>query len=189
MSVGNRTFDNHSVQVLIPRRQIAKRVETVAEQIDACYGREPFVILTVLAGSIVFLSDLIRHLTGPLEIAFTAVRSYPGPATRSNGAETILPVETDLAGRHVMILDDILDSGRTLSLLRETVVGQRPASCRACVLLRKDRPELSDRPAADFVGFDVPDRFAVGYGLDYDGLYRNLPDICILADSPAEGVS
>jgi hypoxanthine phosphoribosyltransferase len=173
--------------VLISRRQIAERVEALAEQIDACYDGTGFIILTVLTGSIVFLSDLIRHLRGPLEIAVTAVRSYPGPATRSLGPETILPAGTDLAGRHVLILDDILDSGQTLALLKQTVAAQRPASSRACVLLRKDRPDLTDRSAADFVGFDVPDQFVIGYGLDHNGLYRNLPDVCVFDESPPGG--
>lgn len=171
---------------MIPRDRIAERVEGLAEQIDACYGEGGFIILAALTGSIVFLSDLIRRLAGPLEIAVTAVRSYPGDATRSQGPETILPTEIDLAGRHVLILDDILDSGQTLAVLKETVEGQRPASCRACVLLRKDRPDVVDRPDADFVGFDVPDQFVIGYGLDHGGLYRNLPDVCVF-DAPAEG--
>jgi len=174
------------MSVLISRQQIAERVDALAGQIDGCYGGADVVILAVLTGSIVFLSDLIRRLGGPLEIAVTAVRSYPGDATRSQGPETILPTETDLAGRHVLILDDILDSGRTLDLLKQTVERQRPASCRACVLLRKDRPDVADRPDADFVGFDVPDQFVIGYGLDHDGLYRNLPDVCVF-DGPAKG--
>ena len=189
MTAKNRTSDSRATRVLISRRQIAERVEALADQIDACYDGAGFVILAALTGSIVFLSDLIRHLTGPLEIAVTAMRSYPGAATRSQGPETILPTETDLAGRHVLILDDILDSGRTLDLLKRTVGEQRPASCRACVLLRKDRPDLTGRPAADFVGFDVPDQFVIGYGLDSDGLYRNLPDVCVFDDPAAGGAS
>ena len=187
MTAGNRTSDGCATRVLISRRQIAERVQAVAEQIDACYDRTPFVILTVLTGSIVFLSDLIRHLRGPLEIAVTAVRSYPGPATRSQGPETILPTETDLAGRHVLILDDILDSGRTLALLQQAVAQHAPASCRACVLLRKDRSDLAGRPSADFVGFDVPDQFVIGYGLDHNGLYRNLPDVRVFDESSPGG--
>ena len=136
----------------------------------------------------VFLADLIRRLELSVEIGFVGVRSYPGNSVRSRGPKVVLPVDCELAGRDVLIVDDILDSGGTLTTLTRMIADAGAADVRSCVMLRKDRPDVSDRIEADFVGFDVPDLFVVGYGLDYDGLYRHLPDVCVLAacDGPTD---
>ncbi|MHC4563066.1 MAG: hypoxanthine phosphoribosyltransferase [Planctomycetota bacterium] len=164
-------------EILIPRQQIAQRVDHIAGQINDRYGDDSLLIVTVLTGSLVFLADLIRGLTLPVEIDVVSVRSYPGRATQARAMEMTLPITCDLSGRHVLILDDILDSGQTLSALIDLAKGHGAASVRTCVLVRKDRPEVPSRPEPDFVGFDIPDRFVIGYGLDFDGLYRNLPDL------------
>ena len=104
------------------------------------------------------------------------VKSYPGTATTSQGVELIGPLVGELQDRHVLIVDDILDSGGTLRFLRRELAKQKPASLRACVLLRKKREEAMTTPC-EYVGFDIPDVFVVGYGLDYNNYYRNLPDI------------
>ena len=176
-------------RVLMTPEQIAQRVEQLADALVDCYDGRPVVVLTVLTGAMVFLADLIRRLPMPLEVAVASVRSYPGQATRSVGPTLTLPVDCDFAGRDVLIVDDILDSGQTLRAVQELVAAAGADRIRTCVLLRKDRPDLPNRPEADFVGFDVPDAFVVGYGLDFNGLHRNLPDIRVLPvhDGPAGG--
>jgi hypoxanthine phosphoribosyltransferase len=176
-------------EILIPRQQIAQRVDHIAGQINDRYGDDSLLIVTVLTGSLVFLADLIRGLTLPVEIDVVSVRSYPGRARRAKSLEMTLPITCDLSGRQVMILDDILDSGQTLSALIDLAKGHGAADVRTCVLVRKDRPDVVSRPEPDFVGFDIPDRFVIGYGLDFDGLYRNLPDIRTLVgiEEPDDG--
>ena len=167
-------------RVVVPREQIARRVDEIAREITDCYDGEDLTVVAVLPGSLIFLADLMRRLPLRLHVDVVSICSYPGGATVSRGPRFDLPVASDLAGRQVLIVDDILDSARTLGALRTEIRAVGPASLRACVLLQKDRPDLGDRAAAEFVGFHLPDEFIVGYGLDFDGLYRNLPDLCVL---------
>lgn len=173
-------------KVLISQDQIAQRVADLAEQINRQYAGEELTIVGVLTGAFVFLADVMRKLAMPVRMDVVIVSSYPGDAVRSQGARLTMPPAGNLAGKHVLVVDDILDSGRTLSFLLEYIGAMKPASLRTCVLLRKDRSDLDERVDADFVGFDIPDEFVVGYGLDYDDLHRNLPDICVLAPPPQE---
>lgn len=140
------------------------------------------VMLPVMTGAVVFVADLIREMPLKLSMSVVTVSSYPGQATRSKGAMLRGSLPGDLAGRHVVIVDDILDSGGTLELLRGAIMEQGAASVRACVLLNK--LGVAKRPGvlAEHVGFDIPDEFVVGYGLDYDGFYRNLPEIRVLEE-------
>jgi hypoxanthine phosphoribosyltransferase len=174
-------------RLLLPSDRIAERVAQLADEIAACYADGDLTIVGVLTGAIVFLADLIRRLPVSFRLDMTWVRSYPGTATTSQGVQVLLPTGTDLTERDVLIVDDILDSGRTLSALIDRARSAGARSVRTCVLLRKDRPDLPDRLAPDFAGFDVPDEFVVGFGLDWDGRYRNLPDICVLESPPAGG--
>ena len=174
-------------RVLVPRERIALRLDELAAEISARYDGREITLLAVLTGSLVFLADLIRRLPMPLRVDVISVRSYPDRATRSRGPCILGAPEIDVRGRDVLIVDDILDSGRTLRALRRHVEALGPASVRIAVLLRKRRPRRRAAAGADFVGFDVPDRFVVGYGLDFDNLYRNLPDICVLRPHEAEG--
>ncbi len=177
-------------QILIDRTTIAQRVEQIAKQITTdLVGpeghenfREELTLVPILTGSIIFVADLIRHLPLRLRIRLISVTSYPGTATTSKGAtieQSLTNLPTDLSGAHVLVLDDILDSGQTLRLVCDTLQKRNPASLRTCVLLRKDRPEAQAFPV-DYACFDIPDAFVVGYGLDYDGYYRNLPEIVTL---------
>ena len=170
-------------RVLLTAEQIATRIAELSRQISDDLDRlgpsEGIVLVPVLTGSIIFVADLVRRLPLKLRIGVTTVSSYPGKSTQSSGAGLVGQLPPALSGRHVLVLDDILDSGRTLRLLREAIGAQRPASLRTCVLLRKQIPAALATPC-DYVGFDIPDVFVVGYGLDYDDHYRNLPYVGVL---------
>jgi hypoxanthine phosphoribosyltransferase len=182
-------------RVLIDRGLIAARVSELGQQIAADYSpqtlraagapadTEPqLVLVPVLTGAIVFVADLIRSAPVKMSIRPVTISSYPGTATSTQGAAIQGAVPTDLKGKHVLLVDDILDSGKTLGLLKRLIEAQQPASLRVAVLLRKDEKSgrRQEHVDVDYVGFDIPDEFVVGYGLDYDGYYRNLPDIGIL---------
>jgi len=167
-------------RLLVSRDTIASRVDALAGQIACEYAGREVTLLAVLTGAVVFLADLIRRLPLRLKLTVVSVRSYPGETTKSRGPDFISQMPSGLAGKDVLIIDDILDSGQTLGALLRAVGEQNPSSLRTCVLLRKDRPDLPDRPRPNFVGFEVEDEFVIGYGLDFGDLYRNLPDICVL---------
>jgi hypoxanthine phosphoribosyltransferase len=173
--------DDDIAQILIPRERIAQRVAEMAAELDAVYGQaeEGLTIVTILSGSIIFLADLIRQLPIRMKIALITVSSYSGATTSSRGASLVSELKGEIRGRHVLIVDDILDTGGTLRLVTARLREQAPASVRTCVLLRKPSKAPPD-VSADFVGFDVDDVFVVGYGLDYNDLYRNYPHIGVL---------
>ncbi|HVU63467.1 MAG TPA: hypoxanthine phosphoribosyltransferase [Phycisphaerales bacterium] len=185
-----------AVRVLISRDRIAARIEEMGRQITSDLRRsmgdasaaEPHVVLVpILTGSMVFTADLIRHIPLKMSIRPVTIKSYHGSATTSQGATIAGDMPTDLAGAHVLIVDDILDSGRTLGLIRRLFDAQRPASLRIAVLLRKDETtgRREEHVEVEYVGFDIGDEFVIGYGLDFDGYHRNLPDIGVL--TPASG--
>jgi len=177
----NRTDRADIAYVVVPAGDIAGRIAQLADEIATCYRGGEITILAVLTGALVFLADLMRHLAMPLQVGVVSVSSYRAEATTPGDLHFRIPLADDLAGRDVLVLDDLLDTGQTLGALLSELARHRPASVRTCVLLRKDRPDLPDRMSADFVGFDVPNEFVVGYGLDHDRRYRNLPDICVLS--------
>jgi hypoxanthine phosphoribosyltransferase len=170
------------VRVLIPEDKIRERVDLVAAQIAAAYKGQPLTIVGVLTGSLVFLADLIRRLNLPLRIALVQASSYRGATTTPGELHVQAELLPDLKGRHILLIDDILDTGKTLKHMVEHLRGLGTASVRTAVLLRKEgRQEVVIEP--DFVGFTIPNEFVVGYGLDYDDEYRNLPFIAVL-DGP-----
>lgn len=192
---------SHVTGILIDRRRIAARVEELGRQISAdlemsltdprnradSSGREPGVVLVpILTGAMVFVADLIRHIPVQMSIQPVTVTSYPGTATTSQGANIRGGLPTDLQGQHVLVVDDILDSGRTLGLIRRVIEAQRPASLRLAVLLRKNKQRDED-VQVDYAAFDIEDDFVVGYGLDYDGYLRNLPDVGVLPPAGGAG--
>ena len=186
-SPGSGADPNGALRVIIPRDRIAARLGQLARELTACYGSGELTIVGVMTGAFVFLADLMRNLDMPIRLDVVSVCSYPGRATESHGPQLILPPTGDMTGRDVMVVDDILDSGRTMTFLLGLFSEAKPASLRTCVLLRKDLGGHVERPDADFVGFDVPDEFVVGYGLDYDNMYRGLPDLCVFDPSGARG--
>ena len=173
-------------RVLIDQERIGARVRELGRQISrdllediARSGNDHIVLVPILTGSIVFVADLIRQMPLKLSLGVVAVSSYPGRSMQSKGAAIRGELPRDLAGKHVLIVDDILDTGRTLSLVRSVIAEQKPASLRLCVLLRKLIPR-AEEVTAEYVGFDIPDEFVVGYGLDFDGYFRNYPGVAVL---------
>ena len=169
------------MKVLIPADEIQRRVADLAKQIALDYHDRAVTIVGVLTGSLIFLADLVRHLDLHLRIGLIQASSYRGKAT-TPGALTVGPeLLPDVRGRHVLLLDDILDTGQTLSRLVNHLHGLEVASLRTAVLLRKQgRQQVGLEP--DYTGFDIPDAFVVGYGLDYNDEYRHLPYLAILKE-------
>jgi hypoxanthine phosphoribosyltransferase len=174
-------------RILISQERIARRVSELAEQITADHaapagdgaGGGEVTIIPILTGAMIFCADLIRQIPIAMRIGLMTVSSYPGKSVSSQGSQMVGQQFGDLRGRHVLLLDDILDSGGTLRLVTANLRDSGAASVRTCVLLRKDRPSARD-VHADYVGFEIPDEFVVGYGLDFNNYYRNLPDIVTL---------
>jgi hypoxanthine phosphoribosyltransferase len=167
-------------QILINEEQLQQRVAAVAAAIEADYAEEEdLLLICVLKGGYVFLSDLSRALKRPHHLDFMGISSY-GSSTKSRGAvQIIMDLKQPLAGRNVLIVEDIIDSGHTLSYLRQNLLARQPASLKICTLLNKPSRREVD-VTVDYIGFDIPDEFVVGYGLDFDELYRNLPFIAVL---------
>ena len=167
-------------RVLITREQIDERVAELGRELVAVYGEsQDLTIVAVLSGAVIFLADLMRQIPFKMKIALITVSSYAGATTESKGATLVEQLRGELAGRDVLIVDDILDTGNTLRLVQGEILRRRPASMRTCVLLRKTG-KAPDDVTADFVGFDIEDVFVVGYGLDYSNLFRNYPHIGVL---------
>lgn len=167
---------------MISAEAIAARVAEIAAEIDRDYAdAEEVLILGVLRGAYIFLADLSRALTIPRRIDFIALSSYE-KASSAGGVRLIMDSRVSLAGRHVLIVEDILDSGHTLAYLLRLFGARGPASIRTCVLVRKPHRDID--VVVNYLGFDIPDEWVVGYGLDYDDKYRALPYIARLSPPP-----
>jgi hypoxanthine phosphoribosyltransferase len=169
-------------RVLFDEQEIAARVAELGAQITRDYTGRNLLVVGVLTGASVFLCDLVRQIKLPLAIDFMTVSSY-GASTRSSGVVRILKdLEAPLEGKDVLLVEDICDTGLTLAYLLDYLHGRGPASLRSCAFL--DKPERRARPVrVDYVGFTIPNEFVVGYGLDYNQLYRNLPYVGVLRSS------
>jgi len=175
-----REMEHDIERVLLTRDQIQQRVREIASQITADHvGHREITIVPILTGAMIFACDLMRNIPMAMKIGLVTVSSYPGASVRSMGAKILGQQLGDITGRHVVLVDDILDSGQTLRAVAPLLLELGADSVRTCVLLRKDRPEAMSTQA-DYVGFDIPDEFVVGYGLDYDDYYRNLPEVVTL---------
>lgn len=167
-------------QVLIDEEQLQARIRELAADIAADYqAADDLLLLCVLKGAYMFLADLSRLLPLTHEVDFMAVSSYGQGTTSSGAVRIVLDLKEDIAGRHVLIVEDIIDSGRTLDYMRRNLLSRAPASLRICTLLNKPERREIDVPL-DYIGFDIPDEFVVGYGLDFAQRYRNLPFIAVL---------
>ncbi len=170
-----------NVKVLLSSKEIEEKVKELARQVSDDYrGKKPLLVC-VLKGAVVFLADLMRHLEIPVEIDFMAVSSY-GDSTKTSGVVRILKdLDVSIDNKDIIIVEDIIDTGLTLSYLRENLLSRNPQSVKLVTLLDKpERREVDIEP--DYCGFCIPDKFVVGYGLDFNETYRNLPDVCVLLE-------
>ena len=171
---------NDIAETLVSEDQIRVKVAELGRQISSDYQETELVLVGLLRGSIVFLSDLMRELTIPVRLDFIGIQSY-GASTESGAVRLVMDLETDIAGRDVLIVEDIVDTGKTLFYLVENLKARQPASLRICALL--DKPDRRQVPIrVDYVGFEIPDKFVVGYGLDFAEGYRNLPFVGVLKE-------
>lgn len=166
--------------VLISEGEIRRRVGELAREVSADYeGVDDLILVGVLRGCFIFLADLSRLLTVPRRIDFMAVAAYGDSASPSGAVRLIMDMRTNIEGKHVLIVEDIVDTGNTLEYLLQILHARKPASLKTCVLLRK-RERLVREVKIDYLGFDIPDRWVVGYGLDYSDRHRALPYIGII---------
>jgi hypoxanthine phosphoribosyltransferase len=165
--------------VLVSEKDIKKRVKKLGAEIAASYGTEEITVVSIINGAILFTADLLREIPNPIRLDCIRIASYRND-TKSHGKPQLLQSLTlDISNRHVLLIDDILDTGKTFSVVVDMIQKLNPASLRTCVLLdKRGRREVEFE--ADFVGFQIPDKFAVGYGLDFAERYRNLPCIGVL---------
>ncbi len=170
--------------ILVSKEVIAEKIGELGSKISWDYMGKDLVMVGVLKGSFIFMADLIRKITIPLETDFIAVSSY-GKSTGSSGVVRIIKdMETIITGRHVVIVEDIIDTGLTLDYLKRLLETRKPSSLRICALFDKPgRRKINIK--ADYSGIEIPDRFIVGYGLDYNGRYRNLEDVCVIKPEEA----
>lgn len=169
---------------LFSKVQIAERVATLGRQITSDYESKRLTVLIVLKGSYIFAADLVRHIDLPLNTEFIGLRSYGDRTTSSGVVQITMDVKHPLAGEDVLIVEDIVDSGLTLAYLSKNLATRAPASLKLAALLHKPSRTKVEVPI-EYLGFEVPDKFVVGYGLDYAGKYRNIPEIGYL-DPPPE---
>ena len=174
-------------EVLIEEDALRDRIAELGAEISADYARKDLLLVGVLKGAVFFMADLMRHITVPCEVDFMAISSY-GASTDSSGVVRILKdLDESIEGRNVLVVEDIIDSGLTLSYLKRTLSARRPASLEICALLTKPERREVDVPVR-YTGFEIPNRFVVGYGLDFGERYRNLRYIGVLGEEAAGGL-
>lgn len=172
--------------VLVSSEEIGGKVRELGARITEDYRGERLLLVGILRGAVVFMSDLMRHVGEPCEIDFMEVSSYGASTTTSGVVRVLKDLREDIVGRHVLIVEDIVDTGLSLSYIRRILLARKPASLEICALLSKPSRRQVDVDVK-YLGFDVPDEFVVGYGIDYAGSHRNLPDIHALKPGTARG--
>ena len=166
-------------RVLITKEELDKQVEELGKRISKDYEGKELVIIGVLKGGFIFLSDLARKITIPVDLDFMSVSSY-GDSSKSSGVVKIIKdLDTNIDGKHVLIVEDIIDTGLTLNHLVELLKTRGPLSVKICAALDKPSRRLAD-VKVEYKGIEIPDEFVIGYGLDYAGKYRNIPEVCVL---------
>lgn len=176
-----RPYQEYLQEILIDEATLQRRIAELGQQISRDYaGKTDLLLICILKGGVLFLTDLMRHIDIPHHIDFMAVSSYGVQARQSSGAVRIeMDLHTDIANRHLLIVEDIIDSGHTLSYILRTLEARQPADVKICTLLSKrERREIDIK--VDYIGFEIPNKFVFGYGLDLDEYYRNLPFIGVV---------
>jgi hypoxanthine phosphoribosyltransferase len=186
--VSQTELERDVAEILIDEDRLRSRVHELGEEISADYAGRDLLLIGVLKGAVFFMADLMRTLTIPCEIDFMAISSY-GAQTDSSGVVRILKdLDINIEGRDVLVVEDIIDSGLTLSYLMRNLESREPASLEVCALLTKPERREIDVPVR-YIGFEIPNRFVIGYGLDFGERYRNLPYVAVLSDDALpEGV-
>ena len=188
LSVSQTELERGVSEVLVEEEALRARVAELGEEISSDYAGRDLLLVGVLKGAVFFMADLMRQLTVPCEVDFMAISSY-GAASDSSGVVRILKdLDIPLDGRHVLVVEDIIDSGLTLSYLMRNLRARQPASLEVCALLTKPGRREIDVPVR-YVGFEIPNRFVVGYGLDYAERYRNLPYVGVLQEEVEAGAT
>lgn len=168
------------LKVLLRGAEIRRRVKSLAREIERDYQGEPVHLICILKGACIFLADLLRELQLPVSVDFVAISSY-GKGTLPSGEVRInKDLDQSIEGMNVIVVEDILDTGLTLNYLYRILQSRKPKSIKIAALLDKPARRVKEVPV-DYIGFEIPDKFVVGYGLDYDERYRNLPDVCVLS--------
>ena len=167
------------IRELISEEDVAKKLAEMGAQISKDYEGESVYLLCILKGGVFFTTELAKHITVPVNIDFMSVSSYGGETTSSGIVRIVKDLDTPIEGKNVLIAEDIIDTGRTLAYLMEHLRQRKPKSLKLCTLLDKPDRRVSD-VKVDYTGFEIPDEFVVGYGLDYDQRYRNLPYVGVI---------
>lgn len=167
------------IRELISEKDVAAKIAEMGAQISEDYKGESIYLLCILKGGVFFTTELAKHITVPVSIDFMSVSSYGGETTSSGIVRIVKDLDTPIEGKNVLIAEDIIDTGRTLAYLMEHLRQRKPKSLKLCTLLDKPDRRVSD-VKVDYTGFEIPDEFVVGYGLDYDQKYRNLPYVGVI---------
>lgn len=178
-------YNSDIEKILVSNAEIAKRAEEIAAQINADYKGKPILVVGILRGASIFLADIFKRLEGDVELDFMSLSSYGNGTNSSGEVKMIKDLSEPVDGKNVLIIEDIIDTGITLSYLIKVLEARNPESIKLCALL--DKP--SRRKVVlkgDYIGFEIPDEYVVGYGLDYAEKYRNLPDVCVLSKTVYE---
>ena len=175
------------VRIMLTEEEVNRRIEEVAQQINKDFDGKPLHLICILKGGAMFMCELAKRLTMPVSFDFMSVSSYGGGTVSSGVVRIMKDLDEPLEGKHVLIVEDIIDTGRTLSYLIEVLAGRGPADIRLCTLLDKPERRVKKMVKVDYTCFTIPDEFVVGYGLDYDQRYRNYPYIGVVEfDEPQE---
>ena len=173
-------YGKEIAKVLVSKEAIAARVKKIAAEINRDYAGKPLLVVCILRGATIFFADLFRELTGDVEVDFIAVSSYGSGAASSGEVKMLKDFSSPVAGKHLLIVEDIIDTGVTLVYLKKLLEARSPASIKLCALLDKPSRRKVELEG-DYIGFEIPNEYVVGYGLDYAEKFRNLPDVCVLA--------
>ena len=173
-------MEKHHIEVMLPEEEVDARIREIGEQISREYAGKSVHLICILKGGVFFTCELAKRLTVPVSMDFMSVSSYGGGTESSGVVRIIKDLDNSIEGKDVLIVEDIIDSGRTLAYLIEILKQRNPASIHLCTLLDKPERRVKKQVKVDYVCFTIPDEFVVGYGLDYDQKYRNLPYIGVV---------